>query len=76
MSKVLHAFEIEVEGAEEAWAVEGTPADSVMMALAGPLLKASGTQERQVFSFAAPPTAHMLKSSAAAAFSRAGAGKS
>ncbi|KAL6770574.1 hypothetical protein ACKKBF_B31800 [Auxenochlorella protothecoides x Auxenochlorella symbiontica] len=35
----LHAFPISVPGAEEAWAVSGTPADSVMLALYGPLLK-------------------------------------
>lgn len=39
VSKHLHAFEIEVEGASEAYAVDGTPADSVMIALHGPLLK-------------------------------------
>lgn len=39
IGKHLHAFELPVEGAEEAWAVDGTPADSVMIALYGPLLK-------------------------------------
>lgn len=32
-------FPIEVEGTDEAYAVEGTPADSVMLALHGPVLK-------------------------------------
>lgn len=35
----MHAFNISVEGATEAFAVDGTPADSVMLALNGPLLK-------------------------------------
>jgi 5'-nucleotidase len=34
----LHAFDIPVEGAEEAFAVDGTPADSVLLALHAPLL--------------------------------------
>lgn len=40
VGKTLHAFEIDVGGAEEAWAVDGTPADSVMIAIWGPLLQA------------------------------------
>lgn len=39
VGKPLHAFDIDVDGAEEACAVDGTPADSVMLALNGPLLK-------------------------------------
>ena len=39
IGKALHAFPIEVQGAEEAYAVDGTPADSVMLALNGPLLR-------------------------------------
>lgn len=39
ISKCLHAFEISIEGAQEAFAVDGTPADSVMLALHGPLLQ-------------------------------------
>ncbi|KDD73633.1 survival protein SurE [Helicosporidium sp. ATCC 50920] len=38
LRKELHAFPIPVEGAQEAYAVDGTPADSVMMALYSPLL--------------------------------------
>jgi 5'-nucleotidase len=38
VGKHLHAWELDVEGAEEAYAVDGTPADSVMIALYGPLL--------------------------------------
>jgi 5'-nucleotidase len=38
IGKHLHAFNIDVEGAQEAYAVDGTPADSVMLALQGPLL--------------------------------------
>lgn len=38
VGKHLHAWQLEVEGAEEAFAVDGTPADSVMIALYGPLL--------------------------------------
>lgn len=38
IGKHLHAFNIQVEGATEAFAVDGTPADSVMLALYGPLL--------------------------------------
>lgn len=37
--KPLHAFPIPVRGAREAWAVDGTPADSVMLALYGSLLQ-------------------------------------
>jgi 5'-nucleotidase len=36
--KHLHVFNISVEGAAEAFAVDGTPADSVMLALHGPVL--------------------------------------
>ncbi|KAL4418992.1 hypothetical protein ABPG77_000857 [Micractinium sp. CCAP 211/92] len=39
VGKHLHTWELPVEGAEEAYAVEGTPADSVMIALYGPLLR-------------------------------------
>ena len=39
LGKHLHAWELPVGGAEEAFAVDGTPADSVMIALYGPLLK-------------------------------------
>eukprot|EP00887_Chlorella_sp_A99_P005367 scaffold1.g5367.t1 len=35
----LHAFNIPVEGAEEAFAVDGTPADSVMLGLNSPLFQ-------------------------------------
>lgn len=38
IGKHLHAFNITVEGAQEAFAIDGTPADSVMIALYGPLL--------------------------------------
>ena len=38
IGKHIHAFNISVEGASEAFAVDGTPADSVMIALYGPLL--------------------------------------
>ncbi|KAI3433656.1 hypothetical protein D9Q98_003465 [Chlorella vulgaris] len=38
IGKSLHAWSLDVEGAEEAYAVDGTPADSVMIALYGPLL--------------------------------------
>lgn len=40
--KPLHAFPINIPGAKEAWAVDGTPADSVMLALYGSLLKVGG----------------------------------
>ncbi|PRW58362.1 5 -nucleotidase [Chlorella sorokiniana] len=39
VGKHLHAWELPVAGAEEAWAVDGTPADSTMLALYGPLLR-------------------------------------
>lgn len=39
IGKHLHAFEISVDGATEAYAVDGTPADSVMIALHGPVLQ-------------------------------------
>lgn len=39
IGKHLHTWELPVEGAEEAYAVDGTPADSVMIALYGPLLR-------------------------------------
>ncbi|KAL4430827.1 hypothetical protein ABPG75_006083 [Micractinium tetrahymenae] len=42
VGKHLHTWELPVEGAEEAYAVEGTPADSVMIALYGPLLRNPG----------------------------------
>lgn len=38
VDKQLNAFNIDVPGADEAFAVDGTPADSVMIALHGPLL--------------------------------------
>lgn len=38
VGKHLHAFDIPIEGAAEAYAVDGSPADSVMLALHGPLL--------------------------------------
>lgn len=39
IGKHLHAFNIDVPGAEEAFAVDGSPADSVMLALNSQLLK-------------------------------------
>jgi 5'-nucleotidase len=39
VTKHIHVVDIEVDGAEEAYAVDGTPADSVMLALYGPLMK-------------------------------------
>ena len=39
--RALHAFPIPPLGAKEAWAVDGTPADAVMLALYGPILQVS-----------------------------------
>lgn len=39
IGKHLHAWELPVAGADEAFAVDGTPADSVMLATQGPLLR-------------------------------------
>lgn len=39
VGKHLHAFNIPVQGADEAYAVDGSPADSVMLALHSPLLR-------------------------------------
>ncbi|KAI8110974.1 hypothetical protein M9434_004548 [Picochlorum sp. BPE23] len=38
VTKHVHAFEIQVNGAEEAFAVDGTPADSIIVALRSQLL--------------------------------------
>ena len=39
IGKHLHAWPIPCPGAVEAWAVDGSPADSLMLALHGPILK-------------------------------------
>lgn len=47
VSAHLHAWPIEVPGATEAYAVDGTPADSVMIAIYGPLLKVGAPAGRR-----------------------------